>query len=60
MSFFAIPCCEATVKLMSGEMILVTGAFEYIHPPTVDTLQPAFGTLEGEQLYGYMEQDSLG
>jgi hypothetical protein len=38
---------KTTVKLMSGEMILVTSAFEYINPPTVDMLQPAFGPFEG-------------
>ena len=38
---------DVTLKLMSGEMMLATSTFEYIHPPTVESLQPAMGALEG-------------
>ena len=41
------PVGEATVKLMSSEMLLATSTFEYIYPPTVDSLRPAFGDMAG-------------
>ena len=39
---------DVLVKLVSnGEQILAAGAFEYIHPPLVQSLQPAMGPLGG-------------
>ncbi len=41
------PVGEATLKLMSGKNLLAISTFEFIYPPTVDSLQPAFGELDG-------------